>query len=79
MNGAIARSSILKITINFEIERNENTIKDYMEYINRDIEKGCFPQYIQEDIISYQKEVEIKSGIECINCGPEKIKILGDI
>ena len=49
------------ITINFEIEQMEVSIKDYMEYINRDIEKGCFPnprsKYVQEDIISYRKEV----------------------
>lgn len=69
------------ITINFEIERNENTIKDYMEYINRDIEKGCFPnprsEYIQEDIISYRKEVaKLKAELNVLTAeGPDKEKI----
>ena len=62
------------ININFEIERNENKIKDYMEYINRDIEKGCFPnprsKYVQEYINRYRKQVDkLKAELNVLTAG----------
>ena len=69
------------ININFEIERYENTIKDYMEYINRDIEKGCFPnprsKYVQENINRYRKQVaKLKAELNVLTAeGPDKEKI----